>query len=144
MQHTSVVQIGQVGHILALLELGRVHLLNVVLLDDLVLASVHSDGHLLALGAHDLGRQEALLLIGNPAVLLAVERSGRQLDSLLLGHFQVLERLDYLGISHINHLIVFYELAFFFKSKVRLQIKKKVENFLIFEIFVGIKPYLYI
>ena len=45
-QHRSVVQVGQVGHVLALLKLGRVHLLQRRLLELLLLrAEVRAAGH---------------------------------------------------------------------------------------------------
>ena len=91
MQHGRVVQVGQVGHVVALVVLGRIHLLNVVFFDGDELAFAVLDGNLFAFGALYFGRNEALLVVGYPAVLLAVERLRLHLDLLLFGHKQVLE-----------------------------------------------------
>lgn len=67
MQHARVVEVGQVGHVLAPLELGRVDLLDLVLLEDLPLVLAALDGHLVPLRRLDRSLYEAPLLDGNPA-----------------------------------------------------------------------------
>lgn len=71
-QYGSVVEVSQVGHVLALLELGGIHLSNQVLLEVLGLTTGDLDGDEVTLGALDLTLDETLLLIGNPASLLAI------------------------------------------------------------------------
>lgn len=75
MEDRGLVEAGEVSHVLLLVELGRVHLLDVVFGDELSLSSVH-DLHLDLVAAVllDGGRDEAVGLVGDP-------------DELLLGPF---------------------------------------------------------
>lgn len=86
-QYGSVVEVCQVGHILAFLVLRRVDLAYQVLLEVFGLASWKIDGHQIALGGLDLSLQEAFLLIGHPACLLAIVRLAL-VDSLLFERYE--------------------------------------------------------
>ena len=74
-QDGGVVEVSQVGHVLAAVELGRVDLTDQVLLEDLLLAALDLDRHFLALGALDETLGEAARgLVGHPAGLLRIVR----------------------------------------------------------------------
>jgi len=66
-EHAGLVQARQLGHVFALVELGRIHLLYDVLVDEHTLAGL-GDLHLdlVASFAFDAGRHEALALVGHP------------------------------------------------------------------------------
>ena len=67
MQHTGLVQTSEVGHVLFFVELGRVHLLDVVLGDQLLLAGVNElDQDLIPAVGLNGGRHESLGLMGHP------------------------------------------------------------------------------
>ena len=71
----GVVEVGQIGHVLAAVELGRVDLTDQVLLEDLLLAALDLDRHFLALRALDETLGEAARgLVGHPAGLLRIIR----------------------------------------------------------------------
>ena len=58
-EHRGVVQVGQVGHVLAAVKLGRVHLPHLVLLEHLLIATLDGDGHLVSLCGLDETLEEA-------------------------------------------------------------------------------------
>jgi len=66
-QHAGLVQARQLGHVFALVELGRIHLLYDIFVDEHTLAGL-SDFHLdlIASLAFDAGRHEALAVVGHP------------------------------------------------------------------------------
>ena len=84
-QHRRVVQVGQVGHVLAAVELGRVDLPNQVLLEDLLVAALDLDGDLLPLGVlnEPLG-VPARGLVRHPARLFWVIRLGLDKESITI------------------------------------------------------------
>jgi len=100
-QHRRVIQVGQVGHVLALVILGRIHLRHLLLLQRhrVALARPHRDR--VRPHALDLGGDEALARLRDPAALLAVERLRLRLRLLLLGHHEKVERLLHLRIIQI-------------------------------------------
>ena len=66
-QDRGLVKAGEVGHVLLLVVLRRVHLLHVVLADQHPLPSLHDlHLHIVSLGLLHAGRHEALGLMGNP------------------------------------------------------------------------------
>lgn len=71
MQHGRLVEAGELRHVLDLVELGRIHLLYVVLRDEYALAGL-GDLHLdlVAALALDAGGDEALALVRHPHQLL--------------------------------------------------------------------------
>lgn len=61
MQHRGLIETGQLGHVLHLVELGRIHLLDVVPQDHHPLAGLRQlHFHLVAILALDAGGNEAL------------------------------------------------------------------------------------
>ena len=71
-QHRRVVEVGQVGHVLAAVELGRVHLAHQVLLEHLLLP-LDGHGDLLPLGVLDGALGEASAgLVRHPTRLFRV------------------------------------------------------------------------
>ena len=101
----GLVEAGQVGHVLDLVELGRVHLLDVVLGDEDALAGlgdVHLD--LLAAVLLDGGRDEALVLVGHPhqPLLGPFRLLGGVVDGVAV-HQQVLEvGVVLVGVTHLD------------------------------------------
>ena len=67
MEDAGVVQVGEVGHVLAPLELWRIDLLDLVLLEDLAVVLAALDGHFVALRGLDGALHETALLDGDPA-----------------------------------------------------------------------------
>ncbi len=69
----GLVEVRQVGHVLALLKLGRIDLLNLILFQDTFLFLIWSgtqadlDGDFVAFGGVDDALNVATLLQGNPA-----------------------------------------------------------------------------
>ena len=72
-QDRGVVEVGQVGHVLAAVELRGVDLADQVLLEHLLLPALDGHGHLLSLGVLDEPLAEPTgCLVGHPARLLRV------------------------------------------------------------------------
>ena len=70
-QHGGFVQAGELSHVLHLAELGRVHLLDVILVDCHLLAIVSQHHqHLVAVLLLDTGRLKAMFLRWDPHQLL--------------------------------------------------------------------------
>ncbi|GMR58681.1 hypothetical protein PMAYCL1PPCAC_28876, partial [Pristionchus mayeri] len=91
-QHTRVIQEGEVGHILSLLELRWVHLLRVVLLQR-YLSLGSDDGKNISLRRLDLSRNKSLFSICDPHILLRVELLRLSSQCLLLTLSQKLPSL---------------------------------------------------
>ena len=67
-EHRSVIQVGQVGHVLAAVKLGRVHLPNLILLEHLLITTLYGDGNLVSLGGLDKTLEKASgWFVGHPA-----------------------------------------------------------------------------
>ena len=71
-KYGSVVEVSQVGHVLALLEFRWVDLGNQILLEVLGLTAGNLNGDKVSLGALDFTLDEAFLLAWDPASLLAI------------------------------------------------------------------------
>lgn len=69
-EYASLVEERELGHILNLLELGRVHLLHIVLVHRRLLTVVQLHGNLLSFLAHDAGLEKAMVLVRYPYQLL--------------------------------------------------------------------------
>ena len=83
-EHGGVVEVGQVGHVLAAVELRGVDLADQVLLEHLLLPALDGHGHLLSLGVLDEPLAEsARCLVGHPAGLLRVIGLRLGIDRLL-------------------------------------------------------------
>lgn len=97
----SLVEAGQIGHVLFLVELGRVHLLDVILGDELTLAGVDDlDLDLFPLVLLDGGTDETLGLVGNPdqPLLRPFCLGGGVIEGTLV-YDQVLQ----VGVRPVNH-----------------------------------------
>ena len=67
-QHGGVIEVSQVGHVLAAVKLGRVHLPNLILLEHLLITTLDCDGNLVSLGGLDKTLEKASgWLVGHPA-----------------------------------------------------------------------------
>lgn len=69
-KHGGLVEVSQVRHVFHFVELGRVHLECVVLVDLLGKPSGQADLVCLPIVLDDVGRDEALLVIDNPQPFL--------------------------------------------------------------------------
>jgi len=99
----SIVQEGQVSHVIAHFILWRIHLKQLVSLESDGLALSGHEGDIIAVIASDLGALVALFLAGHEEVLGGTVGHGCKPDFLSLGYQQVLQGLNNFWIVHVNH-----------------------------------------
>jgi len=114
----GVIQKSQVSHVVGHFILWRVHLQQLVSLEfDLFVLPGHQSDIVPGLGS-DLGDLVALLFARHKKVLGGAVWHRGQLNLSLLRHQKELERLNYFGIIHINHLEICWFGGFSFYSSL--------------------------